>query len=44
MNAMAWALWSGWWQAALRGDVCTRCLQPGHVAASCKSPLWSRRA
>lgn len=35
MNAMAWAVWAGWWRSALRGDICTICLQPGHVAASC---------
>lgn len=40
MNAVAWGMWLHWWGAALRGDICTACLQPGHVAASCPRELW----
>lgn len=43
MSAIGWSLWLHWWSAALRGEVCTRCLQPGHVAASCRHPLWGPR-
>lgn len=40
---MALNLWLHWWQAALRGDICSRCLKPGHNAASCRDPLWGPR-
>jgi hypothetical protein len=37
---IAAAMWAYWWRNALHGDYCTRCLQPGHVAASCTHKLW----
>lgn len=32
-----------YWKSALNGDVCMRCLQPGHVSASCRDPFWGYR-